>query len=168
MKKWTNILIISLFVASSLFAAGRMQEEDRINPRYYQFMVYSLTENLNLTSQQAEKLFPIMRPYREAKRQCHNKMIALSKEAYQQDNINKSHVQYYKNEIKLLHQKEFELDEEFYTKIETFLSPEQLARAMFFEQHFRSELSRELKERHYMPNNPPKKKQNYWFNKRNK
>ncbi|MCK4813460.1 MAG: hypothetical protein KAT14_05935 [Candidatus Marinimicrobia bacterium] len=168
MKKRTSILIISLLVAGSLFAAGRMQEEDCINPRYYQFMVYSLTENLNLTSQQAEKLFPIMRPYREAKRQCHNKMIALSEEVYQQDNINKSHVQYYKNEIRRLHQEGLELDEAFYAKIETFLSPEQVAKAIFFEQHFRSELSRELKKRHHMPNDMPKKKQNYWFNKRNK
>lgn len=164
MKKWIVLFVLATFMLSGLSARGMMQEEHRVDQPYYQFMVFRLTEVLDLAPGQAEKLFPILRPYREEKQQYHNKMVTLSEEIYQKEILNKTDLEYYKKEIKQLQLKEIELDDAFYVKIETFLNPDQVVKFIFFEPRFRKELSNELRQRYQMQAKQNQKK--HFWNKR--
>jgi Spy/CpxP family protein refolding chaperone len=127
---------------------------------YYQYMVFRMTEILDLTPEQAEKLFPLNRPYRDAKHALHMQMNALSEDVFQKNVITRSDLEKYKDEIKRIQNEEAKLDEEFYENVETFLEPQQVAKLIFFEPHFRRELSKELKDR-YMPEKKKDKKR-FW------
>jgi Spy/CpxP family protein refolding chaperone len=153
------ILILTLIIMISVSPLnGHMQEEPFSNPQYFQFMIFRMTQELSLSEQQAEKFFPMHRTYRQNKHQLHHDIITLGKEAYEKTNITKSDLTRYKNEMNRLKNAETELDASFYADLEKFLNPEQVVRFMFFDQHFRRELSRELKER-YRSNDYQQKKQ---------
>jgi hypothetical protein len=151
MKRSIIILLILTMSAGILSAKGRMQDETFPNPQYFQFMIFRMTEELALTEQQAEKFFPMHRTYQQKKHQLHYEMTILGKEAYEKKNISRSDLNRYKNEADRLRKAEQELDSVFYADIETFLDPGQVVRFMFFDQHFRRELSRELKNRYREP-----------------
>lgn len=149
MKRIT-LLFTVLLIALTLPLQARMQNEFHHNsPGYYQYMVFRLTEDLNLSEKQAEQFFPLHRSYQEQKRQNHYQMAELSKEAYDKKDISAADLEKYKNEERRLKMEEIELDAAFYKDLEQFLSPEQVLRFMFFDHHFRNELSRELKERYH-------------------
>jgi len=132
---------------------------------YYQYMVFRMTEILDLTPEQAEKLFPLNRPYRDSKHALHMEMKELSEQVFEQKEITKADLETYKKEIKRLHMEEIELDDQFYNDVEAFLEPSQVAKLIFFDSHFRGELSKELKER-YDPEKKKKGKNKFW-NKHN-
>jgi predicted nuclease with TOPRIM domain len=84
----------------------------------------------------------------------------LSEDVFQKNVITRSDLEKYKEEIKRIQSEEAKLDEEFYENVETFLEPQQVAKLIFFEPHFRRELSKELKDR-YMPEKKKDKKR-FW------
>ncbi|MBW6457539.1 MAG: hypothetical protein K0B52_00075 [FCB group bacterium] len=148
MKKNIIVLLTLIMITGSLTAKGRMQDEPFPNPQYFQFMIFRMTQELSLTEEQAEKFFPMHRTYQQNKQQLHHEMITLGKAAYEKSDISRSDLGRYKNEVNRLRSAETQLDLTFYADIEKFLNPEQVVRYMFFDQHFRRELSRELKERY--------------------
>ncbi len=168
MKKGLLLIVIAFMLTGNLFAAGRMQNGPEPAPQYYQYMVFRMTEDLKLTSEQAEKLFPIMHPYREAKRQLHEKMMVLCERAYHEDAFTKKDQEYFLAEVKRLHLDELKLDDELYAKVETFLDPDQVVKFIFFEQRFRMELSRELKDRYQGEHKEHPKKKIEWRQWKNK
>lgn len=174
MKKLLTIIIIATLAIGGLSAQG-MQEKrfDGSNQKehcigdqpYYQYMVFRMTEILELTPDQAEKLFPLNRPYRDSKHSLHMQMNVLSDEVFQKKEITKSDLEKYKNEIDRLHKEEMKLDDKFIEDVEKFLEPRQVAKLIFFEPRFRQELSHELKQR-YQPNPEEKKGKNKFWKKR--
>lgn len=174
MKKVT-ILILTLSLSMGLLFAqegcsqpkeGRGKKQNSVNEQpYYQYMVFRMTEELKLLPEQAEKLFPLSRPYRDAKHQLHMLMNELSEEVYGKEEITKADLQTYRKTIRDLQEQEFKLDDKYYTDVEKFLEPEQVAKLIFFEPRFRRELSHELKQR-YMPENEKKKEKSNFWNKR--
>ncbi|MDD3966853.1 MAG: hypothetical protein WC372_02035 [Candidatus Neomarinimicrobiota bacterium] len=156
MKK-TALLLLGMLLAVSVSAKGWMQDNDHSRPAYYQFMVFRLTEDLSLSEEQAERFFPLHRSYQDQKRQIHYKMAMLSKEAYKETGIKTTDLKRYRDEVKKLSLEEIALDTAFYSDLEQFLSAEQIVRFIFFDHHFRDELSRELKDRY--GNGAPGKKQ---------
>ncbi|MDD4960951.1 MAG: hypothetical protein PHX07_01815 [Candidatus Marinimicrobia bacterium] len=155
MKK-TVILLLGIMIAAMLSAKGWMQDAPPSRPAYYQFMVFRLTEDLSLSEEQAERFFPLHRSYQDQKRLIHHKTAMLSKDAYEKKNIDKAGLERYKDQVKQLALEEIELDAAFYVDLEQFLRPEQVLHFIFFDHHFRNELSRELKERY--GNDTPGKK----------
>lgn len=178
MKKIITIMIIGLFLTGGLAAQGMMyggpggpRPGDRGNKEhcisdepYYQYMVFRMTEVLELTPEQAEKLFPLNRPYRDNKHALHIEMKELSQEVFKNTEITKADLQKYKDKISQLRKEEDKLDDQFYSEVEKFLEPAQVAKLIFFDAHFRGELSKELKER-YNPEQKKKVKNKFW-NKR--
>lgn len=155
MKK-TVFLLLGIMMAATLSAKGWMQDTPPPRPGYYQFMVFRLTEELSLSEEQAERFFPLHRSYQDQKRLIHHKMAMLSEESYEKKNVDKAELERYKNQVKQLALEEIELDAAFYADLEQFLRPEQVLHFIFFDHHFRNELSRELKER-YGDDKPDKK-----------
>jgi hypothetical protein len=173
MKKIFTYFIIGIIMVGGLNAQNMKNEryddpdkkEHCINDQpYYQYMVFRMTEVLELTPEQAEKLFPLNRLYRDEKHSLHMQKGKLSEEVFQKDEITKSDLDKYKKEINRLHEVEMKLDDEFIEDVEKFLEPAQVAKLMFFEPRFRKELSHELKQR-YMPKPEEKKGKKFW-NKR--
>lgn len=179
MKKIMNTLIIVLIMAGGLSAQNMMygapggrpggpmdkspNKENCISDQpYYQYMIFRMTEILELTPEQAEKLFPLNRPYRDEKHALHMKMNALSEEVYDKKEITKADLENYKAEIKRLQNEESKLDEKFYGDVEKFLEPYQVAKLIFFEPHFRRELSKELKDRYNPESNRKKDNKRFW------
>ena len=165
MKKHITGFTIFLIAISGLMAQPEPPKEPGLDQPYYQFMIFRMTEDLKLTPEQAEKLFPLNRPYREEKQKLHFQMNILSDEVYQKKEITKDDLEKYRKEIVRLHQAEQALDDQFFNEVETFLSPEQVAKLIFFDPHFRRELSHELKQR-YMPKPDEKKGKNKFWNKK--
>lgn len=148
MKRMTIVLTV-LLATAILPLYGRMQDDFQHRPGYYQYMVFRLTEDLALSEEQAERFFPLHRSYQDQKGQNHYQLALLSKEAYDKKDIGKADLEKYQQEERRLKLEELELDAAFCADLERFLSPEQVLRFMFFEHHFRDELSRELKERYH-------------------
>ncbi len=173
MKKIFTIFIIGIIMIGSL-SAQNMQKERCDDPDkkehcisdqpYYQYMIFRMSEVLELTPGQAEKLFPLNRPYRDEKHSLHMQMDKLSEDVFQKDEITKSDLDKYKREINRLNEAGMKFDNEFIEDVEKFLEPAQVAKLMFFEPRFRKELSHELKQR-YQPEPEEKKGKNFW-NKR--
>lgn len=175
MKKTTAIILISMVMIGGLFAQQMMHDgpgapmegkrgnkEDCISDQpYYQYMVFRMTEVLELTPEQAEKLFPLNRPYRNSKHALHMEMNELAIDVFKKEDITKADLNKYKSEIDRLHKEEMKLDDQFYSNVEKFLEPEQVAKLLFFDSHFRRELSKELKDR-YDPEQPRKKGKRFW------
>ncbi|MEA3392985.1 MAG: hypothetical protein U9Q91_08395, partial [Candidatus Marinimicrobia bacterium] len=122
MKKIFTIIVIAIIAISNV-SAQNMQDKRYGDPDkkkqyisdqpYYQYMVFRMTEILELTPEQAEKLFPLNRPYRDEKYSLHLQMGKLSEEVFQKDEITKSDLDKYKKEINRLHEVEMKLDDEF-------------------------------------------------------
>lgn len=179
MKRLTTIIMIAVLSMSMLVAQGRhmdMPGEGQGRGQgqgqgrgksigeqpYYQYMVFRMTEELELTAEQAEKLFPLNRPYRDTKHQIHMQMNELSEEIFKKEEITKTDLDKYRKTLRSLQKKELDLDDKFFDEAGTFLAPQQVAKLMFFEPHFRRELSKELKNRY-----PEKKKDNKKFWEKN-
>lgn len=183
MKKIKNVIIISVLLIGALSAQQEMMfggpggpggpmDSSRKNKElcisdqpYYQYMVFRMTEILEITPEQAEKLFPLNRPYRDSKHALHLQMGALGEDVFNKEVITKTDLEKYKKEIIRLREEEAKLDDKFYSDVETFLEPEQVAKLIFFDSKFRRELSKELKERYDPEQKKGKKK--FW-EKRNK
>ncbi len=172
MKKIFTIIIIAIITISSVSAQNMQDKRYSVPDKkkqcisdqpYYQYMVFRMTEILELTPEQAEKLFPLNRPYRDNIHSLHMQMNTLSDEVFQKEEITKADLKKYKNEINRLKTEEAKLDDEFINDVEKFLEPEQVAKLMFFEPRFRRELSSELKHRYQQT--PEQNKKNFW-NKR--
>ena len=148
----------------NLSAMDKMHDDPPMNPQYYQFMVFRMTEDLNLTPDQAEKFFPLLRPYQNSKHDLHEKMAQLSDEVFNNNKIDKDDLERYKDIIKNIHLDEMKLDQDFYNEIEGFLTPEQVAKFIFFDQRFRMQLSHELKQR-YGDGRPEQKHNKHFWKK---
>lgn len=162
MKISARMLMITVLFAGSLLGAGLMQQNSHPNPGYYKYMVFRMTEELDLTEKEAEKFFPLHRSYQNKKHQYHRELAVLSEKAYERENINDKDLQYYKEEIKRLNREEMDLDMKFYAELEDFLSAEQVVRYIFFEHHFRREMSRELKKRYQRSTGDREKSKGFW------
>lgn len=162
MKITVKAVLVFVLLAGGLSAAGLMQHGGRQDPQYYKYMVFRMTEELELTDAQAEKFFPLHRRYQDAKHQCHLDMAALSEAAYEREDIGEEDLRHYREEIRRLHQEERELDSDFYDELENFLSAEQVVRFLFFEHHFRREMYRELKKRYGGPEEDSDKRKGLW------
>ena len=146
MKKYFTLIAIGIIMIGGLNAQGmqdkrfedsKKKENCISNQPYYQYMVFRMTEILELTSEQAEKLFPLNRPYRDSVHSLHMQMDALSDEVFQMEEITQANLEKYKNEIKRLKNEEAKLDDEFISDVEKFLEPKQVAKLIFFEPRFR-------------------------------
>lgn len=164
MKKSLTLIFILCLTLGLLFAQeGRGRRHNPVNEQpYYQYMIFRMTEELELSQEQAEKLFPVNRPYRNAKHELHTLLNQLSEEVYSKEEITEADLKAYKKRILDIKEQEIKLDEKYYADVEKFLDPGQVAKLIFFEPRFRRELSTELRQR-YAPENKKRKENNTFF-----
>ena len=125
---------------------GDEKGKDRRNPKKIEnMMVWRLTEDLELSTDQAEKFFPRFRDHRnslEVVGKQEREMIAN----IDREKLNKSDVKKTIEEISKLRQKRIELESEFVLSLDDILAPDQMIRLGVFKQRMMMEMRGEVRE----------------------
>ena len=125
---------------------GDEKDKDHRNPKKIEnMMVWRLTDDLDLSTDQAEKFFPRFRDHRnslEAVGKQEREMIAN----IDREKLNKSDVKKTIEEISKLRQKRIELESEFVLSLDDILAPDQMIRLGVFKQRMMMEMRGEVRE----------------------
>jgi len=119
---------------------GRRSSEKMEN-----MIVWRLTDDLDLTTDQAEKFFPRFRDHRKSLEEVGKKereMIAN----IDREKLNKKDVKDTIEEISKLRQKRIELESEFVLGLDDILAPEQMIRLGVFKQRMMMEMRGEMRD----------------------
>ena len=119
---------------------GRRSSEKMEN-----MIVWRLTDDLDLTTDQAEKFFPRFRDHRKSLEEVGKKereMIAN----IDREKLNKKDVKDTIEEISKLRQKRIELESEFVLGLDDILAPEQMIRLGVFKQKMMMEMRGEMRD----------------------
>ena len=119
---------------------GRRSSEKMEN-----MIVWRLTDDLDLTTDQAEKFFPRFRDHRKSLEEVGKKereMIAN----IDREKLNKKDVKSTIEEISKLRQKRIELESEFVLGLDDILAPEQMIRLGVFKQRMMMEMRGEMRD----------------------
>ena len=119
---------------------GRRSSEKMEN-----MIVWRLTDDLDLTTDQAEKFFPRFRDHRKSLEEVGKKereMIAN----IDREKLNKKDVKNTIEEISKLRQKRIELESEFVLGLDDILAPEQMIRLGVFKQRMMMEMREEMRD----------------------
>ncbi len=166
--------MLILFILTELFGQKQPNDFDEFEidhgkreKRMEMMMVWRLTEELDLTPEQAEKFFPRFRKHREELDELKKMEKALGKDMRiklkAEQDIAKSDVKATINRITELRKKHIEFESEFLLGMDDILSPRQLANLGVFKQKMMRDIRGELKERANKRNHGKKKK---WGGKR--
>ncbi len=119
---------------------GRRSSEKMEN-----MIVWRLTDDLDLTTDQAEKFFPRFRDHRKSLEEVGKKereMIAN----IDREKLNKKDVKDTIEEISKLRQKRIELESEFVLGLDDILAPDQMMRLGIFKQRMMMEMRGEMRD----------------------
>ena len=119
---------------------GRRSSEKMEN-----MIVWRLTDDLDLTTDQAEKFFPRFRDHRKSLEEVGKKereMIA----SIDREKLNKKDVKNTIEEISKLRQKRIELESEFVLGLDDILAPDQMIRLGIFKQRMMMEMIGEMRD----------------------
>jgi len=137
--------------------------------RMEMMMVWRLTEDLELTPDQAEKFFPRFRKHREELEEVKKMERVLGKEMKQKlkkdEDLSETEVRATVAKITELRKKHVDLESAFLLGMDDILSPRQLANLGMFKQKMMRDIRGELKERHRGKKGHHGKKKK-WGNKR--
>lgn len=126
------------------------QDGDR-HKRMEMMMVWRLTEDLELTPDQAEKFFPRFRKHREELEEVKKMERALGKEMKQKlkadQELSESDVKATVEKITELRKKHVDIESAFLLGMDDILSPRQLANLGMFKQKMMRDIRGEFKER---------------------
>ena len=140
MKK---IFLILLIVINISFA----QEHHGINPAMENYRVYKMTNDLELTPNQSQQFFPMLRSHIIKMKNIEKKIFELDKKVNADNSIDWNEYKKIKNKLLDLENKKLREKSKFLTDLESILEPEQIAKYMFFDRRFRRDLQRRLKHR---------------------
>lgn len=149
--------LITLCIVTSLFAQERPTDFDGFSggdkkrkERLEMMMVWRLTEELNLSPDQAEKFFPRFRAHRDQIDE--NKKVIRSlgrdiKEKLQNDEkITEKEIKSTVKKISELRKKQIDMETDFLFEMDNLLSPEQLANLGMFKQKMMKNVKNEFRE----------------------
>ncbi len=139
-------IIISLIVLSSLFAFATAQDMTNIE----NYRIYKMSEFLELTPEQAEAFFPLLRQYEKnisGIAEQENTLYESLKARKGKEEISSEELQQIMNQVNQFEMKRVELKQQFMKQTGKMLSPGQSSRVPFFEKEFRKDLQREFIQR---------------------
>ena len=150
--------ILALFIISGLMAQeydwGERVDDDRDHERSKRMesmMVWRLTEDLDLSPEQAEKFFPRFRKHRGEMDDIRKQERAIGDEVanniHQETDMSKDDVKKHIEKVSKLRKKRIELETEYLLGMDDVLTPRQLARLGVFKERMLQAMSGELKER---------------------
>lgn len=126
------------------------QFDGKRKQRMEMMMVWRLTEDLELTPDQADKFFPRFRQHREEMEDLKKMTKALGKEMKEKlrkdEEISKADISSTVNKINDLRKQGIDLETKFLLGMDNLLTPKQMANLGVFKQKMMRELQGELKE----------------------
>jgi Skp family chaperone for outer membrane proteins len=138
MKSITSILILCSFLVSSLFAQDGQKEE-----RIKALRVAFITEELQLTSAEAEKFWPIYNEY-EAERKKIRQEYRKEKKDNQMSDVEAEEMV---DASFALQEKQLQLKRNYYDKLKTAIPAQKLVLLERAEKKFREKIINEIKRR---------------------
>jgi hypothetical protein len=138
MKSFTSILILCSFLVSSLFGQDG-QKEERIRALRIAF----ITEELQLTSAEAEKFWPIYNEY-EAERKKIRQEYRKEKRDKEMSDVEAEEMV---DASFALQEKQLQLKRNYYDKMKTAISTQKLVLLERAEKKFREKIINEIKRR---------------------
>ena len=137
--------IIVLLFLNNLFSQGVFPKKDR-HERKETMIIWKLTEELELTSEQAEKFFPEHREHRQNIEELREKIENLGEESWGNfDNINSKEITKIIKERQDLKKKIIDLETEFIFSMENLLNSKQLALLATFKSRMMNDMRADLK-----------------------
>lgn len=169
-----KIVILTTIFLSSIFAQGqtdrvsrdkleiRKQRMEQLNSQRQSTMIGVQTTYLNLSTEQAEKFFPMQNEYKnevkETQKKYRNKISSLRKKAKNVNNFDVDTAIKFQKEMK---DRLAVLEANFLKKTSTVLSNEQRAKLVFQEEKLKSEMQKRFDDR-----NPEMSKRDFDRNKK--
>jgi hypothetical protein len=152
MKTYVKIFLLAMILSIPL---GAQMHHPMMpsNPRMESMMIYHMTEYLELSPDQAEIFFPMMRTHQDKMETYYDKIRALcdktSREAksgtYTEEDLQATLEELQKLEKTILEEKK-----NFILELKPVLNPSQRAKLLFFDEEFRKQLRMRLKQsEHY-------------------
>jgi Spy/CpxP family protein refolding chaperone len=154
MKHILLLIFVSGLIAQDFDHPERDHEhqDGERHQRMEMMMVWKLTDELDLTPEQAEKFFPRFRQHRNELDEVRKMQHALGKEMKQNlkkdKEISENDVESTVKKISELRKKSVDLESNFILGMKDVLSPRQLANFSMFKQKMMKNIRGELKEHH--------------------
>lgn len=142
-RKITAALLVTSFLFASAVVYAGSQRKEEVLKRIQMLRIWRLTEVLQLSSDEAAKLFPVLNKYDEqfrakadAKQKLLHKMHHEMKKETPDDKQLKSLIK----KVMVIENEAIQVRHEMYKELETHLTPERLAKFMIFEISFQKEI----------------------------
>ncbi|MFQ6608743.1 MAG: hypothetical protein ACE5EE_09430 [Fidelibacterota bacterium] len=141
-------LFILMFMTGLVLAQPLLDTPDR--DRIEMMKMWRLTDELEMTEEQADKFFPkyrmLMSSLEEISKQQHELMEQIG-ELSERDEVNSEKLHSLVKKAGEFEKKKIDLKYEFFAETGNFFTPEQQARYVVFEQQFRRQLKKGIRDR---------------------
>lgn len=144
---------IFLLIAITLLLGGLSFAQDIRNVENYR--IYKMSEFLDLTPEQAEIFFPLLRQYEKeiaGIADQENRLYESIKDRAKKNQISNEELQGIMEQVNSFEQQRARLKEQFLNRSGQVLSPGQVTRMQFFEKEFRKDLKRDFIQQRANPN----------------
>jgi hypothetical protein len=145
---------IIVFTILATFCVMNISAQNANRQRLDAYKIAFFTKRLNLTSQEAEKFWPVYNEFQDNKTKIQLERHELNRN-FNQNELNMSEREMTEAGDKFvdLEVREAALAQEFHTRIKTILSPVKILRLYQAENQFRQQLLNELRDRNQVRNN---------------
>jgi hypothetical protein len=139
---------IIVFTILATFCAMNILAQNANRQRLDAYKIALFTKRLNLTSQEAEKFWPVYNEYQDNKNKIQLERQEINRN-FNQNELNMSDRELTEagDRFVSLEVREAALAQEFHTRIKTILSPVKILRLYQAENQYRQQLLKELQER---------------------
>jgi hypothetical protein len=146
---------VIVFTMLAIFCTSKIPAQNTNRQRLDAYKIAFFTKRLNLTSQEAEKFWPVYNEYQDNKNKIQLERQEINRN-FNQNELNMSEREMIEAGDKLvgLEVREAGLAQEFHKKIKTILSPAKVLRLYQAENQYRLQLLKELQERRDVRVNP--------------
>jgi len=146
-----NIIVYTILAT---FCVMNISAQNANRQRLDAYKIAFFTKRLNLTSQEAEKFWPVYNEFQDNKTKIQLERHELNRN-FNQNELNMSEREMSEAGDKFvgLEIREAALAQEFHTRIKTILSPVKILRLYQAENQFRQQLLNELRDRNQVRNN---------------
>jgi hypothetical protein len=146
-----KIVVFTIFAA---FCTMNLTAQNANRQRLDAYKIAFFTKRLNLTSQEAEKFWPVYNEYQDAKNKIQLERQEINRNFNQNElNMNDRELTDAGDRFIGLQVREAALAQEFHNKIKTVLSPVKVMRLFQAENQYRIQLLNELRQRNQVRNN---------------
>ncbi|MBC8402582.1 MAG: hypothetical protein H8E14_13930 [Candidatus Marinimicrobia bacterium] len=154
MKKMNQILIIFGLLGMLAGQEAALAPEAVLTPggnRMEMMVVWRLTEHLKLTPEQAEVFFPAMREHREKIKKLNTERVAAGRtmveRAERGETITDKDYKAFLKLISDLEKQKIDLRSDYLNRLDGVLTNTQRVKLMIFDERFKNELQRNIRER---------------------